>query len=105
MTATALSFRLIPIACQPSYPLNSENANPPGTFTVYRSWPATTRPTKTPAISITANIRFFIRSPPFRLPQHFQLFTRAKHEGHYAAFRAASTSINAWAAVVDDAGF
>src|SRR5882757_2297240 len=25
-------------ACQPSYPLNSENASPPGTFKVYLSW-------------------------------------------------------------------
>src|SRR6187200_1536232 len=24
--------------CQPSYPLNSENASPPGTFKVYLSW-------------------------------------------------------------------
>ena len=24
--------------CQPSYPLNSENASPPGTFRVYLSW-------------------------------------------------------------------
>src|SRR3989442_1103752 len=27
-------------ACQASYPLNSENASPPGTFTVYLSWAA-----------------------------------------------------------------
>src|SRR3989442_7701672 len=26
--------------CQASYPLNSENASPPGTFTVYLSWAA-----------------------------------------------------------------
>src|SRR2546426_7496571 len=26
--------------CQVSYPLNSENASPPGTFTVYLSWAA-----------------------------------------------------------------
>src|SRR5262249_34298216 len=37
MTATTFSFRLIPMACHDSYPRKSENARPPGTFTVYLS--------------------------------------------------------------------
>ena len=37
MTATALSFELTEMASQLSNPLNSENASPPGTFTVYLS--------------------------------------------------------------------
>src|SRR5262249_14752474 len=35
--ASTLSFRLMEMACHPSYPLNSENASPPGTFTLYLS--------------------------------------------------------------------
>src|SRR5262249_41390791 len=34
-------------SCQPSYPLNSENASPPGTFKVYLSCWATAMPPKT----------------------------------------------------------
>src|SRR5678816_4887514 len=46
-TATALSFRLIEMACHPSYPLKSEKASPPGTLTVYLSCAKLTRPPKT----------------------------------------------------------
>src|SRR5436190_7035606 len=35
MTATNLLFRLIAMVCHASYPLNSENASPPGTLTAY----------------------------------------------------------------------
>src|SRR6185436_19098324 len=34
-------------ACQLSYPLNSENASPPGTFTLYLSWDVSTGPATT----------------------------------------------------------
>jgi hypothetical protein len=34
------------MACHPSYPLNSENASPPGTFTVYLSCAEMALPTK-----------------------------------------------------------
>src|SRR6516164_4678334 len=37
MISTTLSFRVMETACHPSYPLNSENARPPGTLTVYLS--------------------------------------------------------------------
>src|SRR4051812_47322192 len=40
----------MPIACHPSYPLNSENASPPRTFTVYLSCAAMTRPPRRRAI-------------------------------------------------------
>ena len=43
ITATTRSFRLMEMACHPSYPLNSENARPPGTFTVYLSCAETAR--------------------------------------------------------------
>src|SRR5689334_12532667 len=35
--ATTFSFRLMEMVCHDSYPLNSENASPPGTFTLYLS--------------------------------------------------------------------
>src|SRR5258707_10984670 len=37
ITATAFGFRLTETTCQASYPLNSENESPFGTFTVYLS--------------------------------------------------------------------
>jgi hypothetical protein len=37
MTATAFSVELVEMASQLSNPLNSENARPPGTFTLYLS--------------------------------------------------------------------
>src|SRR4051812_49697938 len=77
MRATALSLRLIPIACQSSYPLNSENANPPGTFALYLSWPATTRLTKTPTRSIAVDSCFFICSSPLCRPQHPGTFAQS----------------------------
>src|SRR5436189_4016857 len=45
--ATTFSFRLMEMACQASYPLNSENASPPGTFTVYLSCAEMAKPPKT----------------------------------------------------------
>ena len=42
-----LSFRLMEIDCHASYPLNSENASPPGTFTVYLSCAEMAKPPKT----------------------------------------------------------
>ena len=51
ITATTLSFRLIEIACHASYPLNSENASPPGTFTVYLSCAEMATPPKTASIA------------------------------------------------------
>src|SRR5215468_4126055 len=41
------SVRLGPTTCQSSYPRNSENARPPGTFTVYLSWAVKARETET----------------------------------------------------------
>src|SRR6516165_3658550 len=41
------SVRLGPTLCQFSYPLNSANARPPGTFTVYLSWAAKASATET----------------------------------------------------------
>src|SRR5438034_8521941 len=38
ITAISFSFRLMETVCQPSYPLNSENASPFGTRTVYLAW-------------------------------------------------------------------
>ena len=40
MTATAFSLELTAMVSQLSNPLNSENASPPGTFTVYLSFDA-----------------------------------------------------------------
>src|SRR5881296_1713915 len=37
-SAISFSFRLMETVCQPSYPLNSENASPFGTRTVYFAW-------------------------------------------------------------------
>src|SRR5579871_1160193 len=42
--AITFSLRLIEMACQLSYPRNSENARPPGTFTAYLSWAANVSP-------------------------------------------------------------
>src|SRR5690348_7657355 len=42
------------MACHPSYPLNSENASPPGTFTVYLSCAEMATPASTTA-KITAS--------------------------------------------------
>ena len=42
--------------CQPSYPLNSENASPPGTFTVYLSWADMALPPKALTSAVTTAI-------------------------------------------------
>src|SRR5215470_13479848 len=68
--AMTLSFRLMEMACHASYPLNSENASPPGTFTVYLSWTARASPTRTERTTTPINIRFFIFSLLSEL-QHF----------------------------------
>src|SRR5215471_5786637 len=47
ITATALSFRLVPIACHASYPRKSENASPPGTLRVYLSCAELAKPPNT----------------------------------------------------------
>src|SRR5713101_7647100 len=43
-------------SCQFSYPLNSENASPPGTFKVYLSWADTTLPPKALTRAVTIAI-------------------------------------------------
>ena len=52
----------------PSYPLNSENASPPGTFTVYLSCAEMAKPPKTAshtvAIPIVNMLLRFIAAPP-----------------------------------------
>src|SRR5262245_41883397 len=67
MIAATFSFRLKPMACHPSYPLNSENANPPGTFTVYLSCADMTNAPRTPshtvAIPIVSLLMRFIAAP------------------------------------------
>src|SRR5882762_6339477 len=60
MTAITFSPWLKEMACHASYPLNSENASPPGTFTVYLSWAALTRHTRTERNTKPVNIFFFI---------------------------------------------
>src|SRR5262245_7124175 len=51
VTASAVSLWLTEMVCQLSYPLNSENASPPGTCTVYLAGPVscavTARPPRT----------------------------------------------------------
>src|SRR5205809_8136263 len=55
--------------CQASYPLNSENASPPGTFTVYLSWADMALPPKAlrsaGAIAIVRTPLLFITSSSF----------------------------------------
>src|SRR5262245_28548195 len=66
--ATTLSFRLMEIACQPSYPLNSDIASPPGTFAVSLSCAEMARPkmaSHTVAIPIVSMLLRFIRAPPY----------------------------------------
>src|ERR1051325_10332198 len=57
------------MACHPSYPLNSENASPPGTFTEYLSCAKTAKALITaspPVIIGIVNILLpFITAPPF----------------------------------------
>src|SRR6185503_7735045 len=64
ITATSLSFWLVATTCQPSYPLNSENASPPGTFKVYLScWarPMLAKPTHKPVtIAIAETLLLFV---------------------------------------------
>src|SRR5438045_9688190 len=55
------------ITCQASYPLNSENASPPGTFKVYLSWAAMALLPKalTSAVTIAiVRMRLFVTVPP-----------------------------------------
>jgi hypothetical protein len=60
VTATTLSFRLMEMVCHASYPLNSENASPPGTFKVYLSWAACASLTRTERNMSVINIYLFI---------------------------------------------
>src|SRR5262245_2798550 len=54
MIALIRSFTLNPIACQLSYPLNSDIASPPGTFAAYLSCADAAHPHRT-AIHTVAN--------------------------------------------------
>src|SRR6185436_4792861 len=59
------------IDCHASYPLNSENASPPGTFTVYLSCAEMARPPRTAthtAIPIVNMLLRFIAAPPVDRP-------------------------------------
>src|SRR5438105_14008366 len=71
ITATAFSLRLIEIACHPSYPLKSENARPPGTFTVYLSCAAAANPPRTTSTTVPTPIAdtlfALIATPPHPL--------------------------------------
>src|SRR5262249_11294146 len=73
--AITFSFRLMEMACQDSYPLNSENASPPGTFTLYLSCADMARLPRraihTVAIPIVnLLIRFIAASPESRVASH-----------------------------------
>src|SRR5262245_6296478 len=66
------------IACQASYPLNSENARPPGTFTLYLSCLSCAemaKPPKTPSQTVVAMPiidmlwRFIAAPPALRMSQ------------------------------------
>ena len=65
MIAITLSFRLRPMACQSSYPLNSDIASPPGTFAAYLSCAAMAMPARTAsqtvAIPMVNRLLRFIR--------------------------------------------
>src|SRR6185436_12958581 len=50
------SFRLMEIVCHASYPLNSANATPPGTFTLYLSCAEMTSPARSPTHSAVTPI-------------------------------------------------
>src|SRR5215467_1219478 len=53
------------MACHPSYPLNSENASPPGTFTVYLSCAEmASTASNTVIVTIVSMILFFIAGTP-----------------------------------------
>ena len=54
--ATTFAFRLMEIACHLSYPLNSENASPPGTFTLYLSCAEMARPPATASHTVATPI-------------------------------------------------
>src|SRR5262245_56853224 len=63
MIATTLSFRLMEMACQSSYPLNSDIASPPGTFALYLSCAAMAKPaTRASTTARITAIWTFIRS-------------------------------------------
>src|SRR5262245_15748880 len=68
MTAITRSFRLTEIVSHVSYPLNSANASPPGTFTAYLSCAKMARPpmtaSHTVAIPIIHTLLRFIAVPP-----------------------------------------
>ena len=64
ITAILPPFSLIAITGQPSYPLNSENASPPGTCRVYLSCAEMALPPKTATttamIKIAENVVLFM---------------------------------------------
>src|SRR6185436_16106277 len=69
--ATTRSFRLMEMACHDSYPLNSENASPPGTFTPYLSCAEMAKPPRTASHTAASPIvNMLLRSiaaPPYRI--------------------------------------
>src|SRR5438034_11483156 len=72
--------------CQASYPLNSENASPPGTFTVYLSWADMALPPKAlrraVGIAIVRTVLLFITSCSFARPSdRVQKETLARSQG------------------------
>src|ERR1700678_1663093 len=80
------------MGCQVSYPLNSENASPPGTLRVYLSCaematPATKTPTSATLVAISNRfLRFIDASPLFS-----SLFARIRYI-HLAKSRGSSIS-------------
>src|SRR6185436_2297039 len=70
VTASSVSLWLMETVCQPSYPLNSENASPFGTRTEYLAWPAScaaTSLTPTTASTETASNTTMITTDETRL--------------------------------------
>jgi hypothetical protein len=70
VTASSLSLWLMETVGQLSYPLNSENASPPGTCTVYLAGPAscamTARPPRTPSPT-SETVMITIAASPLRV--------------------------------------
>src|SRR3984893_2574036 len=89
------SFSLIAITGQSSYPLNSENASPSGTLTVYLSWaeiaaPVARAASSTAPVTLINTLFPFIDAPLHLLVGHpHDLATNV--ESHPLDFRIAGT--------------
>src|ERR1700732_579581 len=86
ITANLPPFSLMAMTGQPSYPLNSANASPPGTCRVYLSCAEMALPPKTATAAATITISkdaiFVMLIPPLRFVNEVKLFksTPARRE-------------------------